>query len=49
MERTLGYHAVKHQSFVGAGYFDEIQKIITGGQAATTAMDGSTEQDQFTA
>ena len=49
LERTLGYHAVKHQSFVGAGYFDEIQKIITGGQAATTAMDGSTEQDQFTA
>jgi isocitrate lyase len=48
LERTQGYHAVKHQSFVGAGYFDEIQKIITGGEAATTAMDGSTEEAQFT-
>jgi isocitrate lyase len=47
LERTLGYQAVKHQSFVGAGYFDEIQNIITGGQSVTTAMDGSTEEAQF--
>lgn len=42
-----GYTAVKHQREVGTGYFDEIQKIITGGTASTTAMEDSTEKDQF--
>lgn len=42
-----GYTAVKHQREVGTGYFDEIQKIITGGTTSTTAMEGSTEKDQF--
>lgn len=36
MERELGYSAVKHQSFVGAGYYDEVQMVITGGEAAET-------------
>lgn len=47
MERELGYSAVKHQSFVGAGYYDEIQMVITGGETATTALKGSTEEEQF--
>ena len=47
MERDLGYSAVKHQSFVGAGYYDEVQMVITGGEAATAALKGSTEEEQF--
>ncbi len=43
-----GYTAVKHQTFVGTGYFDAVQNIITAGQSSTTAMKGSTEEEQFT-
>ena len=46
-ESTLGYQAVKHQRFVGAGYFDEVQLTVTGGEASTTALKGSTEEAQF--
>ena len=41
-----GYTAVKHQSFVGAGYFDEIALIC--GEASTRSLNGSTEEHQFT-
>jgi isocitrate lyase len=47
LQSTKGYRAVKHQSFVGAGYFDEVQMVITSGQASTTALTGSTEEAQF--
>ena len=47
LERKLGYSAVKHQSFVGAGYYDEIQMVITGGETATAALKDSTEEEQF--
>ncbi|MGD2029875.1 MAG: isocitrate lyase [Desulfobacterales bacterium] len=47
MERDLGYSAVKHQSFVGAGYYDEVQMVITGGETTTAALKGSTEEEQF--
>lgn len=47
MERESGYSAVKHQSFVGAGYYDEIQMVISGGETATAALRGSTEEEQF--
>ena len=47
MERDHGYRAVKHQSFVGAGYFDDVPRVVTGGQASTEALDGSTEEEQF--
>ncbi|RMD53778.1 MAG: isocitrate lyase [Candidatus Thermofonsia bacterium] len=47
LQQTKGYRAVKHQSFVGAGYFDEVQMVITSGQASTTALAGSTEEAQF--
>jgi isocitrate lyase len=43
-----GYSAVKHQAFVGTGYFDAVQNTITSGRTATAALDGSTEQAQFT-
>jgi isocitrate lyase len=42
-----GYRAVKHQTFVGAGYFDDVAETITGGQASTGALHGSTEEEQF--
>ena len=42
-----GYEAVKHQEFVGVGYFDEITQIVTGGRSSTLAMEGSTEKEQF--
>ena len=42
-----GYAAVKHQSFVGTGYFDEVSQVISGGKSSTTALKDSTEQHQF--
>ncbi|RMH35182.1 MAG: isocitrate lyase [Acidobacteria bacterium] len=42
-----GYRAAKHQSFVGAGYFDEIMQVITNGTTSVTALKGSTEEEQF--
>jgi len=42
-----GFRAAKHQSFVGTGYFDAVQNIITQGKASITAMDDSTEAEQF--
>jgi len=46
-EAEFGYEAVKHQSFVGTGYFDAVTQTIAGGLASTTALEGSTEQEQF--
>jgi len=42
-----GYRAFEHQTFVGTAYFDEIAQVITGGDASTLAMAGSTEKEQF--
>jgi isocitrate lyase len=42
-----GYTATKHQHEVGTGYFDEVMKVISNGQASTTALSGSTEAAQF--
>ena len=42
-----GYTAVKHQREVGAAYFDRILMAAAGGEAATGAMAGSTEEAQF--
>jgi isocitrate lyase len=47
LEKQSGYKAVKHQSFVGAGYFDEVQMTILGKEPSTKAMKGSTEEAQF--
>jgi isocitrate lyase len=46
-ERDHGYQAVKHQRFVGTGYFDRVQQVISGGMTSTTALEGSTEAEQF--
>ncbi|MUG70181.1 MULTISPECIES: isocitrate lyase [Paenibacillus] len=43
-----GYEATRHQREVGTGYFDEVSQVITGGTSSTTALEGSTEQEQFT-
>ncbi|HEU4451507.1 MAG TPA: isocitrate lyase [Longimicrobium sp.] len=42
-----GYTATKHQREVGAGYFDKVLMTVTGGEASTAALTGSTEQAQF--
>jgi isocitrate lyase len=42
-----GYTAAKHQHEVGTGYFDEVAQIIMGGECATAALAGSTEEEQF--
>lgn len=42
-----GYEAVKHQEFVGTGYFDAVTEVATGGSSSTLAMHGSTEAEQF--
>lgn len=42
-----GYGAVRHQRFVGTGYFDMISTTISGGETSTNAMVGSTEEEQF--
>lgn len=48
-DEKYGFRAAKHQSFVGAGYFDAVQNTIMQGLSSTTAMDGSTEEEQFVA
>ncbi len=42
-----GYKAVKHQSFVGAGYFDAVAQTIVGEGFSTGGLEGSTEEKQF--
>jgi len=42
-----GYTATRHQREVGTGYFDEVSKVITGGNASTLALSESTEAAQF--
>ncbi|WP_102272835.1 isocitrate lyase [Cytobacillus massiliigabonensis] len=44
-----GYTATRHQREVGTGYFDQVSMTITGGTSSTTALKGSTEEEQFTA
>ncbi len=42
-----GYTATRHQREVGTGYFDEVAQVISGGNSSTTALSGSTEEEQF--
>lgn len=48
-EAEFGYRAVKHQAFVGTGYFDALTQAIAAGASSTTALTGSTEAEQFSA
>ena len=45
--RDRGYTFVSHQQEVGTGYFDDVTQVIQGGHSSTTAMHGSTEEEQF--
>jgi isocitrate lyase len=47
LEKEFGYRALKHQSFVGASYYDELMQTITQGQTDTSSLNGSTEERQF--
>ncbi len=42
-----GFTAVKHQREVGTGYFDAVTQTIQHGESSTTALKGSTEDEQF--
>ena len=42
-----GFTAVKHQREVGTGYFDAVTQAIQQGLSSTTALHGSTEDEQF--
>jgi isocitrate lyase len=42
-----GFTAVKHQREVGTGYFDAVTQTVQGSQSSTTALKGSTEDEQF--
>ncbi|WP_297857561.1 isocitrate lyase [Elioraea sp.] len=42
-----GYTATRHQREVGTGYFDAVSLAITAGRSSTTALAGSTEDEQF--
>ncbi|MCK6207320.1 MULTISPECIES: isocitrate lyase [Bacillaceae] len=44
----FGYTATRHQREVGTGYFDQVSMVVSGGTSSTTALKGSTEEDQFT-
>jgi isocitrate lyase len=46
-QEKLGFSAVKHQAFVGTGFFDAITDTVTEGKSSVTAMKGSTETAQF--
>lgn len=46
-DEAAGYTATRHQREVGTGYFDAISKAVSGGQSSTTALEGSTESEQF--
>ena len=46
-DEAFGYTAVRHQQEVGTGYFDQVAQVVAGGHSATTALEGSTEEEQF--
>jgi len=47
LQRSAGYGAVTHQRFVGTGWFDALQEVLSAGRSATRALEGSTEKQQF--
>ena len=42
-----GFTAVKHQREFGTSYFDDVTQVVQGGKSSTTALHGSTEDEQF--
>lgn len=47
LERQFGYQALKHQRFVGTGYYDEVMMTITQGETSARGLKDSTEEKQF--
>ena len=47
VQEAHGYAAVKHQSFVGTAWFDELARVISHGETSTAALEHSTEAEQF--
>ena len=47
LQDQFGFSAIKHQQFVGTGYFDELTSILSQRKSSTTALSGSTEEAQF--
>ena len=47
LQSEAGFTAIKHQKFVGTGYYDEVQNTIAGHKVSTGALAGSTEESQF--
>ena len=45
-DHDKGYTFSAHQQEVGTGYFDAVNNCIVG-DPSTSAMDGSTEEEQF--
>jgi len=46
-QESKGFGAVKHQAFVGTGFFDAITNAVSEGESSVTALSGSTEAEQF--
>ncbi len=46
-DEATGYTATRHQREVGTGYFDAVSQAVAGGKSSTTALSGSTEEEQF--
>jgi isocitrate lyase len=47
LQKSHGYGAVRHQAFVGTGYFDAVAQAISSGKSSTAALKDSTEEHQF--
>jgi isocitrate lyase len=47
LQEQHGFSAVRHQQFVGAGYYDLLNNVLSGGNSETSALSGSTEEMQF--
>ncbi|XXZ52569.1 isocitrate lyase [Streptomyces cavourensis] len=45
--QAQGFTAVRHQREVGTGYFDQVSTAINPASSSTTALTGSTEEEQF--
>lgn len=45
--QEIGFTAIKHQRFVGTGYFDYVQNTVQQGDSSTVALKDSTETAQF--
>jgi malate synthase A len=44
----IGYTATRHQREAATGYFDLVTETLSAGQSSTKALEGSTEEAQFT-